>query len=176
MSLDVDTIKTLLDVLAQKFDDNFILTGSLADHLHIGFADINDIDIFMEEKIFSHYKHKLAEQPTLFFMKAFVGVRTNIGTSLHKYAYNNHIIDISIINPETYGWRYGTIRKETLDDTEIVDKQLFGKTYKVFAPIVRFHQLASHNYKRSHPNYLEKVAKANMRAEQYKKMLGLNET
>jgi hypothetical protein len=174
MSLNDKAIADILSVLSNKFNDRFIITGSFADYCHVGYNDINDIDIYMTNTDFNLLHTKIYEPPKFIFVQKFIGIKKNLGNTLYKFIYKDYKIDITVIDPILYGWRYGNVRKNALDKTDISEIQINNKLYKIFSPIVRINQLASHNYTKKNPNYEDKVAKANLRTEKYEKLFGLS--
>lgn len=173
MILSEEIIEKILFDLSKLLDNQFIITGSIADFFHIGYKDIHDVDIFLKDIDFISNKNNLSLNNDISYVSSLIGIKTKKGTALHKYKYKNlYDIDITTVD-QSYGWIFGRIKKPFLEDGDITIVSMKEKKYKIFSPMVRINQLSKNNYTKKHPNYELKVEKAIKRAKIYEEKYGI---
>lgn len=156
MSISIENVKILLKNIGAIYNYEMIITGSCADMFNIGYLDIDDIDIIIQEKVFNANANLMHNFQEISSLKSKIDGHM---LKMYHFKYDNFFskIDFLIKNPSI-------IEKETI---KIKDDDI---TYTIISPQKRYNQLLNNNYKKSSINYKNKIKKVQTRIALYEKM------
>lgn len=154
--IEEDTIKQILVELSDILSDQYIVTGSCADMFNIGYKEVEDFDLVIEETVYHalHQKHKssLKQRHTLKHKKD--------GHILKRCTYKNYKVDLMI-------------KKKELIDKDITKVDIDNHKIMIFGNHARYNQLQTYNYRNTSPVAHKKYPKVFYRIEQYKILLNM---
>lgn len=143
-------IITNILVEISELSNDFILTGSCSDMFNIGYVDIEDIDLIINENSFNKINKLLIKKFNLNYSLR----HKKDGHLLNRYVYNTIQVDILIKQLSQIDCNTINIK---LNETNTI-KNCDLKT--------RYNQLLNHNYKHSSP----KIKKVETRLILYEKL------
>ena len=157
MILSINTAIDLLTEIGSIYDYQCIITGSCADMFHIGYTNIEDIDLTIDYNTYNFYNNRY--HPNKKLMISSYSLIHKTGThEIHRYFYKQCGLDLMIKNKSEI-------------DTEIVDVHHNNIVFKVFSHKARLKQLINNSYNEESDNYESKIKKVSERIEIYKKIL-----
>jgi len=164
MSVSVDIIKKILLEIGKPYNYQMIITGSCADMFNIGYDNIDDIDIIIDETIFNTNKDSMLNYEHIISLKSKID-----GHILDRYEYKyidekNSILKIRI--------DFLVKNKDIIEKETYITKE-YNISYIIISPQKRYNQLLNHNYRKSASNYEEKIKKVKNRIMLYENFLGI---
>lgn len=154
MIIEANILKQILVEMCEILSDQYIVTGSCADFFNIGYTQVEDFDLIIEETIYNN----LPKENMSVFKEIYTLRHKEDGHILKNLLYKNYGIDLMI-------------KKESLIDKDIHSVNVQNKSILIFGNQARCEQLKNYNYREISPEQQIKYKKMSERIQIYKDLL-----
>ena len=157
MAIEANILKQILVEMCEILSDQYIVTGSCADFFNIGYTQVEDFDLIIEETIYNN----LPKKNMSVFKEMSILRHKKDGHIFKSLLYKNYGIDLMI-------------KKESLIDKDVHSVNVQNKSILIFGNQARYEQLKNYNYREASPKHDIKYKKMSERVQIYKELLNEN--